>query len=91
MVWKGAEEGQWIYQTKDGKNGAPKEEEKRKVTQKVLGCSEHMKEQGHVFLFCFLSSVVTFYIAQFEEQVLTEIDINYMLNGCFMHAAVKQE
>lgn len=34
---------------------------------------------------------MTFYIAQFEEQVLTEIDINYMLTGCCMHAAVKQE
>lgn len=36
-----------------GKNGAPKEEEKRKATQKVLGCSEHMKEQGHTVFFVF--------------------------------------
>lgn len=41
-------EGQWIYWLKDSDYGAVKQEEKRKTTDKVYGCSE----RGHAVGWC---------------------------------------
>lgn len=37
MIWKCAEEGDWIYWTKDDEDGASKQEERRKTSEKIHG------------------------------------------------------